>query len=207
MIPGMMPLQTLLWFIGAELVFSASPGPAAMLVSAYGFRGGFRTALLANAGIQSGNAIYLLVSALGLGALIATSGLAFDIITGLGAAYLVILGARTIWRAGAAAPDRPSLLGKPYVQALLTQLGNPKAVLFFGAFLPQFLDPHAPLAPQYGEMFVIVMIGETVILGLYGWLGAQGARLAGGRFAIWRDRIGGAVLIAIGAIFAAAHRA
>ena len=144
---------------------------------------------------------------LGWGRLIAASALAFDIIKWAGAVYLVLLGARTIWRAGAAAPDRPSLLGKPYVQALLTQLGNPKAVLFFGAFLPQFLDPHAPLLPQYGEMFVIIMIGETVILSLYGWLGAQGSRLAAGRFAVWRERFCGAVLIAIGTLFAVTHRA
>jgi homoserine/homoserine lactone efflux protein len=203
-----MPLQTLLLFIGAEIIFSASPGPAAMLVSAYGFRGGFQTALAANAGIQSGNAIYIVVSALGLGALIATSALAFDIVKWLGAAYLIFLGARTIWRAqGETSPTGPRLLGKPYVQALLTQLGNPKAVLFFGAFLPQFLDLHRTLWPQYAEMFAIIMLGETLILGFYGWLGAQGARLAGGRFALWRERISGAVLVAIGAIFAVTHRA
>ena len=202
----MMTLHTLLWFIGAEVIFSITPGPAVLLISAYGFRGGLRAAFAANAGIQSGNAIYIVISALGLGALLATSALAFDVIKWLGAAYLVFLGARTIWRAGKTNENRPTLLGKPYVQALLTQLGNPKAVLFFGAFLPQFLDPHAPLAPQYAEMFAVIMVGETLILGFYGWLAAQGARLAGGRIAIWRERVSGAVLIGIGTIFAAAHR-
>lgn len=203
----MMTLQTLLLFIGTEIIFSLTPGPAVMLVSAYGFRGGLRAALMANAGIQSGNAIYIVVSALGPGVLLATSALAFDIVKVVGAAYLIFLGARTIWRAGKSRPSDPGLLGKPYVQALLTQLGNPKAVLFFGAFLPQFLNPHASAAPQYAEMFAVIVIGESLILGFYGWLGTQGARLVHDRFAIWRERISGAVLIAIGAIFAVARRA
>jgi homoserine/homoserine lactone efflux protein len=202
----MMTLQTLLLFIGAELIFSATPGPAAMLVSAYGFRGGLRAAIAANIGVQTGNAIYIIISAAGLGALMAASALAFTAIKALGAAYLIFLGARTIWRAGRE-QDQPRPLGTPYRQALLTQLANPKAVLFFGAFLPQFLGPHKMLAPQYAEMFVVIVLGESTILGFYGWLGAEGARLARGRFALWRDRISGAFFIAIGAIFATAHRA
>ena len=201
-----MPLQTLILFIGAELVFSITPGPAVMIISAYGFRDGLRAAFAANAGIQNGNAIYIIISALGLGTLIATSALAFDIIKVLGAAYLIFLGLRTLWQAGKMKERRPTLMGKPYVQAMLTQLGNPKAVLFFGAFLPQFLDRHLPLVPQYAEMFAIITIGETIILGFYGWLAAQGGRLASGRFTIWRERFSGAVLIAIGTFFAAAHR-
>jgi homoserine/homoserine lactone efflux protein len=203
----MMPLHTLYWFIGAEIIFSVTPGPAVLLISAYGFRGGFRAALAANAGIQSGNAIYILVSALGLGALFAASALAFDIVKALGAAYLIFLGIRTIWQAGKTREKAPGLLGKPYAQALLTQLGNPKAVLFFGALLPQFLNPHTPVLPQYAQMFAIIMIGETIILGFYGWLAAQGARLTSRRFAIWRERVSGGVLVAIGAIFAVARRA
>jgi threonine/homoserine/homoserine lactone efflux protein len=195
-----------LWlFVASELIFSATPGPAAMLVSAFGFRGGFRGAMAACLGIQTGNAIYVLVSALGLGALIAASGTAFAIIKMVGAAYLIGLGGWILWKSRATQPDAPVTRGKPFAQALLTQLGNPKAVLFFGAFLPQFLNRDAPLWRQYALMFAIIMVGETLILGFYGWLGSQGRRIAS--FARWRERVSGAVLIAIGAIFAVSRRA
>ncbi|HWC63992.1 MAG TPA: LysE family translocator [Rhizomicrobium sp.] len=202
----MMALHTLLLFIGAEWIFSATPGPAAMLVSAYGFRGGFGAAVAANLGIQTGNAIYIVISALGLGAVMAASAWAFTMVKLAGAAYLIALGLYTLWRAGEER-GQENAKGHPYRQAVLTQLGNPKAILFFGAFLPQFLDPHRMLVPQYAEMFAIIMLGETLILGFYGWLGAQGRRLAGPRFALWRDRISGAAFVAIGTIFAAARRA
>jgi threonine/homoserine/homoserine lactone efflux protein len=88
-------------------------------------------------------------------------------------------------------------MGRPYVQAVLTQLGNPKAILFFGALLPQFLDPSLPLAPQYFLLFVITFIGESVILTGYGWLAATGARAVGSH-AVWRERISGTVLLGLG---------
>jgi threonine/homoserine/homoserine lactone efflux protein len=95
-------------------------------------------------------------------------------------------------------------MGKPYLQAVLTQMGNPKAILFFGALVPQFLDTHAPLLPQYVIMFVITFIGESVILTGYGWLAAHGARFTGLKHAAWRERISGAVLLALGVLAAIA---
>jgi homoserine/homoserine lactone efflux protein len=204
-----MSLQTLLIFAAMEFVFSITPGPAALLVSAYGFRRGWRVSLAANLGIQTGNTIYLAASATGLGALLIASSLAFAIVKWTGAAYLVCLGAWTIWKAGTSEAHEPRLGGfnHPYVQALLTQLGNPKAVLFFGALIPQFLNTHAPLLPQYAEMWAIIAVGETTILGAYGWLAAQGKRAVSPVFAIWRERVSGACLIFIGAIFATVKRA
>ena len=202
----MMTLQTLLLFAAAELLFSAAPGPAEMLVSAHGFRGGFRAAMAANLGILTGNAVYIVLSALGLGALIAASATAFTVIKTLGAAYLIFLGCRILWHAGKDdAESRPA--ARPYRQAVFTQLSNPKAMLYFGAFLPQFLDPHKLLVPHYAEMFAVICAGETLILGFYGWLASRGARLAGNRFALWRDQVSGAIFIALGAIFAVARRA
>jgi homoserine/homoserine lactone efflux protein len=201
-----MSLQTLLLFAAMEFVFSITPGPAVLLVSAYGFRKGFSAAFASTLGIQTGNTLYLLISAAGLGALLATSALAFTIVKWAGAAYLVCLGAWTIWRAGRPGPEEPRALNRPYVQALLTQLGNPKSVLFFGALLPQFLDTQRPLWPQYLILWTIVAAGETLILNAYGWIAAQGKRLVHPRFAAWRERLSGAMLIFVGAIFAAVRR-
>ena len=196
----------LLLFIGAELIFSLTPGPTVMMISAYGFRGGFRDALAAIAGTQTGNTLWYVICVTGLGALMTTSPSVFHAIRLLGAAYLVFLGASAIWKSFHAAPDShgPRLMGKPYVQATLTQMGNPKAILFFGAIVPQFLDTAAALVPQYLIMFVITFIGESVILTGYGWLASHGSRLSGLGHAVWRERISGAVLLALGLLAAVA---
>lgn len=202
-----MSTDKLLLFIAMELVYSFTPGPAVLLVSTYGFRKGFGAAMAAVLGIETGNTIYLLISAAGLGALLATSAFAFEIVKWAGAAYLVMLGSWTIWRAGKDTPDeKPRVLSHPYVQALLTQLGNPKTVLFFGALLPQFLDVHRPLWPQYLIMWAIVAAGETIIVGAYAWLAARGGEIVHPRFAAWRERASGAVMIFIGVIFATVRR-
>ena len=195
-------IQHLWLFVAAELFFSATPGPAVMMVSAAGIRGGMRDALAASLGIQTGNFIYILVSALGIGALIAASGTAFAIIKYAGAAYLIFLGTSSLWRARVAQTNPPRAATRPYVQGMLTQLANPKAILYFSAFLPQFLSRDAPLWPQYALMFAIIAVGETSILGFYGWLAAHGARLAGERFGLWRERVSGALLVAVGILFA-----
>jgi threonine/homoserine/homoserine lactone efflux protein len=83
-----------------EFVFSITPGPAVLLISAYGFRRGFPAALAAVLGVETGNTIYLALSALGLGALLVASSIAFEIVKWTGAAYLVALGIWTIWKSG-----------------------------------------------------------------------------------------------------------
>jgi homoserine/homoserine lactone efflux protein len=199
--------RDLLLFAAMEFVFSITPGPAVLLVSAFGFRKGFRAAMAACLGIQAGNTIYLVASAAGLGAILATSAIAFAIVKWAGATYLICLGAWTIWRAGREPEEQqPRLLSHPFAQALFTQLGNPKAVLFFGALLPQFLDTRAPLLPQYAEMWAIIACGETLIVGGYGWLAARGGHLMRPRFATWRERLSGACLIFVGTLFATVRR-
>jgi homoserine/homoserine lactone efflux protein len=196
----------LLLFIGAELVFSLTPGPTVMLISAYGFKSGFRAALAAIAGTQTGNTLWYVICVTGLGALVTASPLLFQAIKLVGAAYLIWLGAGALWKSWHAAQQAhgPKLMGKPYIQATLTQMGNPKAILFFGALVPQFLDTHARLLPQYLMMFVITFIGESIILTGYGALAAAGGRRTGLRHAVWRERVSGAVLLALG-ILAALH--
>jgi homoserine/homoserine lactone efflux protein len=196
----------LLLFIGAELIFSLTPGPTVMMISAYGFKGGFRDALAAIAGTQTGNTLWYVICVTGLGALVSASPVLFHAIRLLGAAYLVWLGVAALWKSFHAAPDShgPKLMGKPYIQATLTQMGNPKAILFFGAIVPQFLDTRGPLIPQYLIMFVVTFIGESIILTGYGWLASHGGRMTGLRHAVWRERISGAVLLALGVLAAIA---
>jgi homoserine/homoserine lactone efflux protein len=202
---SILTLHGLLAFIAAELVFSLTPGPTVMLISAYGFKGGFRDALAAIAGTQTGNTIWYLVCVAGLGALVTAAPLFFHVLKLAGAAYLVWLGAREIWASFRSNDERgPRLKGGPYVQAALTQLSNPKALLFFGALVPQFLDTGTSLLPQYAIMFAVTFIGESVILTAYGWLASHGGRLASAHHAAWRERISGAVLVALGIVAALA---
>jgi threonine/homoserine/homoserine lactone efflux protein len=81
-------------------------------------------------------------------------------------------------------------------------MGNPKAILFFGALVPQFLDTHAPLLIQYVIMYAVTFIGEAVILTGYGALAAMGGRSAGLRHAVWRERVSGLVLLSLGVLAA-----
>jgi homoserine/homoserine lactone efflux protein len=203
---SILTLHGFLLFVGAELIFSLTPGPTVMLISAYGFKGGFREALAAIAGTQTGNTLWYAICVTGLGALVTASPALFQAIKLAGAAYLIWLGANALWKSWRASEDAhgPKLIGKPYLQATLTQLGNPKAMLFFGALVPQFLDMRAPLLPQYLIMFVVTFIGESIILTGYGWLAAVGGRVADTHHAIWRERISGMVLIGLG-LWAALH--
>jgi homoserine/homoserine lactone efflux protein len=197
---SILTLHGLLLFIAAELIFSLTPGPTVMLISAYGFRGGFKDALAAIAGTQTGNTLWYVICVTGLGALVTASPLVFQVIKLAGAAYLVWLGLSSLWHSWHAAPDAvgPKLMGRPYIQATLTQMGNPKAILFFGALVPQFLDTSAALVPQYLIMFIVTFIGESIILTAYGALAAYGGRMAAPHHAIWRERISGLVLLALG---------
>jgi len=205
---SILTLHGFLLFVGAELIFSLTPGPTVMLISAYGFKGGFRDALAAIAGTQTGNTLWFGICVTGLGVLVTASPMVFHAIRLLGAAYLVFLGVSALWKSWrqAAQAQGPGLMGKPYIQAILTQMGNPKAILFFGALVPQFLDPRADLIPQYLMMALITFIGESIILTGYGALAAYGGQKAGLRHAVWRERISGVVLLGLG-IMAALYTA
>ena len=205
---SILTLHGFLFFVGAELIFSLTPGPTVMLISAYGFKGGFRDALAAIAGTQTGNTLWYVICVTGLGALVTASPLVFNVIKLAGAAYLVFLGVSTLWKSWRAAAEEqgPNLMGKPFLQATLTQMGNPKAILFFGALVPQFLDTNAPLLPQYLIMYAVTFVGESIILTGYGALAGWGGRTAASHHAVWRERISGLVLLSLGIAAAFASR-
>jgi homoserine/homoserine lactone efflux protein len=199
-------------FTVLQLLFSLTPGPAVLFTVAHGVRSGWGASLQAGLGIQCGNGIYFVLSAVGLGAVLSTSEALFHGVKWAGAAYLVWLGWRTFRDARANARPRGSAsmsIGRrPFVQGLLTQLANPKSVLFFGALMPQFVDPAGPLLTQYVVFGLICFVTEMPVLAAYGWVAAQGRRLtASERVAIWRERISGGLLMGVGASLAALRRA
>ena len=147
---------------------------------------------------MTANACYFVLSATSLGALIAASSRFFTIAKWVGAAYLIYLGVNALRAAAgshAVALDRPSStdLGealaaykrKIYLGALTLQLSNPKALLFFLALLPQFIDTHDAVVPQMLILAATSMIPEFCILLGYGWLAHSAAR-ASAHFGVTR---------------------
>lgn len=150
-----MAWQNWLAFAAASAVLLAIPGPTVLLVISYALGHGRRAARATVAGVTLGDFTAMTASLLGLGALLATSAAIFAALKWAGAAYLVYLGIR-LWRApvsgtlagpdGAGAPHgRPRAI---FLHAYVVTALNPKSILFFVAFLPQFLDPARPLVPQ-----------------------------------------------------------
>jgi homoserine/homoserine lactone efflux protein len=198
-------------FFGTLFLFAITPGPAVLLTVAHGMKSGWGASLKAALGVQAGNGVYFLLSALGLGAILSTSEALFHAVKWIGAAYLIWLGIRTIRSAGQAALQvegaRLPLLARPFQQAMMTQLANPKSVIFFGALMPQFVQPDQNLVVQYAAFAAICFFAEMPVLALYGWLAARGRVLfSTPQRAVWRERFSGAALVGVGAALAAIRR-
>jgi homoserine/homoserine lactone efflux protein len=203
-----MTFKTWLLFLVMEMALSLSPGPAVFYVVSQGARGGLRRTLPAAAGILSCNGIYFALSATSLGALIAASAGFFMIAKWVGAAYLIYLGIKSLLAAqsspsvplGAQAVTQIGDLRRVYLGALTLQLANPKALLFFLALLPQFIDTGKPVVPQMLILAATSMLPELCILTGYGWLAHRALRVSAqfgmtGNMNRWLARIEGAGLL------------
>ena len=195
-----MTFESWLAFCLTETVLCFTPGPAVLLVVSIALGRGFRPGLGACLGILSANALYFALSATGVAAVLVASRGLFLALKWVGAAYLVWIGLRLLTSRGgddaAAVPSRPS---RTFLRGFVVQGANPKALVFFMALLPQFIDPVAPVAPQVLILGISSVAIELVALALYA-RGAVGAReLAGPRIARALERVGGGLLIAAGA--------
>src|SRR3954467_5655741 len=145
-----MSLNLYLAFVAACIALALLPGPVVTLIIANGLRHGTRAALVNLAGVQAGLGIVIGIVAVGLTWLMATMGYWFDWVRFAGAAYLVWLGIKLI-RApveGLTADEPPPPpRGGFFLQGLLVLLSNPKVLVFFGAFIPQFMDMNQPHFP------------------------------------------------------------
>lgn len=157
-----MHLTSWLAFTLAYTLMAITPGPTILLVVSYALSQGRRTALAVMMGTSLGDASALLAAMAGVGAILRASASAFLVLKLAGAAYLVFLGVR-IWRTHPAAgeavqPPLPRSLTRTFAHAYLTTLLNPKAILFYMVFVPQFLNEKAALLPQYLPMLATVAI-------------------------------------------------
>ncbi len=210
-----MDLGLWLSFAAASAVLVAIPGPTVMLVVGFALGEGRRSVAATAPGVALGDLIATACSLLGLGALMAASGAVFAVVKFAGAAYLVWLGARMLWgaRHGSGAPRAQALRAsasraKMFRQAFLVTLLNPKALLFFVAFAPQFIDPTAAYPPQAAILvatFTALGAVNAVLWGLAA--GEMRARFARPGAMALAERIGGASLIGAGALTALTSRA
>ena len=155
-------------FLAAAIVIAVSPGPGAVLSMSTGMRHGYRGALVAILGLQAALLVQLLIVALGFGALLATSEMAFATLKLLGAAYLVWLGIQRWNTSPQPLADVPPARNRSlFMQGLLVNLGNPKAIIFIGALVPQFITPAAPLLPQYSTIAATLCMTDLLVMSCY----------------------------------------
>lgn len=177
-----MPLSTLLLFVPACLALNLAPGPNNLLSVSNAARYGFRSACLAGAGRLAAFTGMIALTAVGLAAALQASELLFQAIKWLGACYLLYLAVR-LWRA----PPRQAVsvegAARPLAglarQEFLVAAGNPKAILIFTAFLPQFLDPHAGATQQFVVLGALFLALEALAIAAYACMGVHLQRLMG----------------------------
>jgi homoserine/homoserine lactone efflux protein len=190
-------------FVITETLLCLTPGPAVLFVLAHGMGRGARAALWASVGILAGNVFYFVLSATGLGALLLASYDLFVVVKWLGAAYLIWLGLSALRARGTVLSVHPAMGGgsamRVVARGLAVQAANPKALVFFTALLPQFVDPHGSVAVQVAILGVTSVVVELAVLTAYGLLAGRAARLAETpRVAMWLERAAGAMLIVAG---------
>lgn len=175
-----MDLSTLAVFIPACFALNMAPGPNNLLSVSNASRYGFMCACSGGAGRLLAFALMIALAAVGLAAVLHTSEWLFHGIKVVGAAYLLWLAVQ-LWRAnpqgeGLAAADAPGI-GRLARQEFLVAIGNPKAILLFTAFLPQFVDPGRDVTAQFAQLGALFLVMECVAIALYAWMGVHARRL------------------------------
>ena len=193
-----MSLQLYLAFVAACIALALLPGPIVTLLIASGLRHGTRAALINIAGAQVGLAVVIGIVAIGLTSLMATLGYWFDWVRFAGAAYLVWLGIKLI-RApvegiDADAPPPPPR-GGFFLQGLLVLLSNPKVLVFFGAFIPQFMDMSQDHVSQVALLGVTFMVTAAITDATYALLAGRARRFFSARRTRLLSRVSGGFMI------------
>jgi threonine/homoserine/homoserine lactone efflux protein len=211
----MMPLDLYLSYLVAALIVIAAPGPDSLNSMAIGISRGRREGVAYALGVGVGCLTHTVWAMLGISAIVAASSTLFDIIKWIGVAYLLWLGIQSLRSKGSIAamsdaPQNNANALQRFRQGVLTNALNPKVMLFFLAFLPQFVDPQHGVAViwQLGLMGFTFTVITAVAYSALAWsAGSVGARLVKQpRIALWLERATGIVFIAMAARLAFAER-
>ncbi|MDX3924830.1 MAG: LysE family translocator [Shinella sp.] len=199
-------------FAAASAIMLAIPGPTILLVISYALGHGRRTAGATVAGVALGDFTAMTASMLGLGALLATSAAIFTVLKWVGAAYLIWLGVK-LWRTPVASGENgePPAAEKPvkiFAHTYVVTALNPKSIVFFVAFLPQFLDLTRPLMAQmiiFEITFLVLATLNAIAYALMASAARQTIRKPGVQKIV--NRTGGSLLIGAGLLTAGLKRA
>jgi RhtB (resistance to homoserine/threonine) family protein len=200
-------------FMLAVFLLNVTPGPDTAYIVGRSVSQGRTAGLLSSLGVSAGCCVHVLAVAFGLTALLAASTVAFTVIKVVGAAYLIYLGGRmllapperddaTVEQAETPAAKRVRPLKSLFMQGFLTNVLNPKVVLFFLSFFPQFVDPHAAhKALAFLALGAVFIVMSTIWNSLVAWVAASVTRRVAGKPGIkrWLDRVVGTAFIGIGA--------
>lgn len=202
-------LHLLLAFAAASLLVAIIPGPVVMLVIANALGKGTAYGLRTLLGTAAGTAVLFLVGGLGMTWVLALLSEWFDVIRLAGAAYLIWLGIKT-WNAPPVElsdGEKLARQGVSFAQGFLIAVTNPKTIVFFAAFFPQFVSPELPTGPQLAILSVTFLAIVSVTDACYAVLcGRLRPWLTGERRGRIRNRISGSLLIGTGLVMALARR-
>ena len=200
-------------FIVAGLLLNVTPGPDVLYIvgraASQGRSAGFISAL----GIGAGGLLHILAAVAGVSTLMMRLPAAYEVVRWLGAAYLIYLGARALFRRGTPAAELPKFerhdLRRVFWQGFLTNALNPKVALFFAAFLPQFVDPaRGSLPVQFLLLGLIFDINGTIVNLAYAAIASSAGSWLRGRLGARRalDRLTGLLFIGLGVRLALTSR-
>ncbi|MCX2759976.1 LysE family translocator [Vibrio cyclitrophicus] len=213
-----MSFDTWIYYLLAVLILTASPGPSSLLCMTKGVQSGFKLSIFTALGSLTAITGILTLSFTGLGVIIASSEVVFNVIKWTGAAYLIFLGWKSL-RSSQQDYDQLSAqqggsqsvkesAAKHYVSGFIVGASNPKAILFFTALFPQFIDPSIALLPQFTVFALTFAVMELSWLLVYAYLGAKSSNwlFAKGRAKVF-NRVTGGVFIGAGALLSTTSRA
>lgn len=194
-----MTLEIWLLYIGTILLFMSTPGPSHLLMISVSMSNGFKRSLATAAGDLSANAIQILLAGFGLAAIVMSSRYGFAVVKWLGVAYLAWIGFRTILVSFRDHDESKTIprasLSNLWLRGFITSAANPKAVVFFAALFPQFIDPQRPILVQIlllGSTYIVV---DGLFLATYGKGASWIAERISNHFKNWIERVSGVGLI------------
>jgi threonine/homoserine/homoserine lactone efflux protein len=202
-----MSIEHWLAFVAASAVLLAIPGPTVLLIISYALGHGRKAASATVAGVALGDFTAMTASMLGLGALLAASATLFTVLKWIGAAYLVYLGIR-LWRApvGSGEVSDAEVVGNAahrplriFLHTYIVTALNPKSIIFFVAFLPQFLDMTRPITQQmviFESTFLVLATMNAAAYGLMATMARKTIRKPRVQRVV--NRVGGSLMIGAG---------
>ena len=201
-----MSIELWLAFVAASAVLLIIPGPTILTVISYSMAHGRRANVPLVAAVALGDSTALVVSLLGLGALLATSAFWFTVVKWTGGLYLLYLGVKLL-RAGISsaeltAPAAPKSRWRLFANTYLVTALNPKGIVFFVAFLPQFINPGADVTRQLWILAVTFVAMATINAGLYAVFAASARKLLASPRAQRRFNLSGGSLLSAAGVWA-----